>query len=670
MQFFNPIALWGLLAVSLPIIIHYFNLQKLQTVEFPSLFFLKELKKNKIKKLKLKNFLLLLIRIAFIASLALAFARPVIKQSFFIDLPEANTSTIFIVDDTFSMNNLSDDNFTNFNKTKDFIYKFKDIIKPGDKIGFIFLSNLNKYIPLSQVNLKSFEFIANKTISYGYSNFIDAYNLAIDELSNSKTINKEIFILSDFQNNLFENFDKQNLKSLKKLNVYFLPMDLQPNKNLSLTSIKFNNEIIPLNNVLSINANIKNNFDKQIDNSVLNIYVNNNKFAQKNFSIGANKNIVLTNDFNIPNNEFSEIKLELSNDLTTYDNYYFAAIHNPKKINILIINDDLNNTIFLEKALRADIIGKISFTTIPVNKLPQVDFSNYNLAIVSLNNYSSNLEKLKNYLLYNKLGLIVLPGINTDLGNYQQILKLFTNVLPEKLVTTENIEIKEIPSKSIYSNAFENLRNFSSVNFKSYFKFNKQKSYLNFTNNDNFAIHSKIKDNNILIFASAFHNNWNDLPYRSLFIPLIYNSVYFTSNTKFLKDNFIISNKNITLENIDNNYKVFSPSGKSVNLINNSFYPEEIGIYKIFKDGKLVDVFSININRSEINKEVFDFNYIVKSIKENGEYAKKIDYSMNIKDGIKTTRIGSEIWPLFLLLSIILLILEFVISNNLLMKNK
>jgi hypothetical protein len=137
-----------------------------------------------------------------------------------------------------------------------------------------------------------------------------------------------------------------------------------------------------------------------------------------------------------------------------------------------------------------------------------------------------------------------------------------------------------------------------------------------------------------------------------------------------LKDNFIISNKNITLENIDNNYKVFSPSGKSVNLINNSFYPEEIGIYKIFKDGKLVDVFSININRSEINKEVFDFDYIVKSIKENGVYAKKIDYSMNIKDVIKTARIGSEIWPLFLLLSIILLILEFVISNDLLMKNK
>ena len=51
MVFLNPAVLFGLLAASIPVLIHLFNLRKLKKIEFSTLAFLKELQKNKIRKI-------------------------------------------------------------------------------------------------------------------------------------------------------------------------------------------------------------------------------------------------------------------------------------------------------------------------------------------------------------------------------------------------------------------------------------------------------------------------------------------------------------------------------------------------------------------------------------------------------------------------------------------
>jgi uncharacterized membrane protein len=80
MTFLNPAILFGLLAASIPILIHLLNLRKLKKIEFSTLIFLKELQKNKIRKIKIKQWLLLLLRVLLILFIVLAFARPTLKS--------------------------------------------------------------------------------------------------------------------------------------------------------------------------------------------------------------------------------------------------------------------------------------------------------------------------------------------------------------------------------------------------------------------------------------------------------------------------------------------------------------------------------------------------------------------------------------------------------------
>ena len=87
MTFLNPAVLIGLAAASIPILIHLLNLRKLKTIEFSTLIFLRELQKNKIRRVKLKQLLLLALLVLII--LMIVTRGKIRNKSMFLILPIA-----------------------------------------------------------------------------------------------------------------------------------------------------------------------------------------------------------------------------------------------------------------------------------------------------------------------------------------------------------------------------------------------------------------------------------------------------------------------------------------------------------------------------------------------------------------------------------------------------
>lgn len=79
MSFLNPLFLLGLLAAAIPVIIHLFTRRRPREQQFPSLEFLTEVNQSEIRRLQLKQWLLLLLRTLAVAALALAMARPALR---------------------------------------------------------------------------------------------------------------------------------------------------------------------------------------------------------------------------------------------------------------------------------------------------------------------------------------------------------------------------------------------------------------------------------------------------------------------------------------------------------------------------------------------------------------------------------------------------------------
>lgn len=102
MSFLNPLFLLGLAAASIPILIHLFTRKRPREVPFSSLEFLAEVNRSEIRRLRLRQWLLLLLRTLAVASMALAISRPALKGTTVL-ARGASTTAVVLVDQSGSM---------------------------------------------------------------------------------------------------------------------------------------------------------------------------------------------------------------------------------------------------------------------------------------------------------------------------------------------------------------------------------------------------------------------------------------------------------------------------------------------------------------------------------------------------------------------------------------
>src|SRR5436309_15674501 len=81
MNFLNPFFLIGSMTLAVPVLIHLVRREKTEIIPFSTLMFLLRVPKRAIRQQKIKNLLLMALRLALLALLVLAFARPYITQA-------------------------------------------------------------------------------------------------------------------------------------------------------------------------------------------------------------------------------------------------------------------------------------------------------------------------------------------------------------------------------------------------------------------------------------------------------------------------------------------------------------------------------------------------------------------------------------------------------------
>ena len=102
MSFLTPFFFVGLAAVLVPILIHLVRRARAPRVEFPSLMFVRQIPQRTIRRRRLQNLLLLLLRCLALAALVLAFVRPYVSWGADESLARGRTA-ILLLDRSFSM---------------------------------------------------------------------------------------------------------------------------------------------------------------------------------------------------------------------------------------------------------------------------------------------------------------------------------------------------------------------------------------------------------------------------------------------------------------------------------------------------------------------------------------------------------------------------------------
>ena len=195
MIFANPIFLWGLLALLIPIAVHFFNFRRYRKVYFSNVERLMEVKSEKRRVKELRRWLVLLMRCLAIAALVLAFAQPTLPGS--EQLQSGTTAVSVYVDNSFSMENSGRDG-SQLETAKQKAREVAAAYRPGDR--FQLISNTLAGEEFRWLSRDEFlDAVDALQINPASRRLSEVAQRQADFLGQSGAANRHAYLLSDFQ---------------------------------------------------------------------------------------------------------------------------------------------------------------------------------------------------------------------------------------------------------------------------------------------------------------------------------------------------------------------------------------------------------------------------------------------------------------------------------------
>lgn len=654
MHFKNPEILWCFFLIFIPVIIHLFYFRKKKKVYFSNIKILKELsvKSNSIKKLK-KIFLLIL-RIAYISALILAFSNLYLNQK---NSKNNNLDKIIYIDNSESMTIQGEKGELLSQAKNDAISLIKSF---ENNVRIKVLTNgLPFSAPQSFNKQKSIQEIEKISVSTN----VFKIDKIINWLSENKLSKNQLYIFSDFQKSSSNKTYYLNSTLVKQ----YLPSQTS---NIYIDSVWFSKPYHSQKENCEINFRLNNNSKFNLENLELKLnledfnrtfYTSIPKYSKKNISYSfveqnkkSNKGSITVTDLN-----------------TQFDNTFRFNYDISSQIELLLINGkdssaSVKNVLNLEE--------KINISTVNESKLNDKTF--INKQVIILNGLRGISPFLKSQLI-NKLNkntsIIIFPG-KMDFLKKEDYEKLLKEIETGRIlkINHSKTQITSIESESIFFKGVLKLKSKPKINRVT------TKHYIDFECNKSFPLIKLNNDSPILIknihtpfylFTSSLSSDDSDIIKNALFPTIVLricelssksNLRYFINDSK---ENYTLYNKILSNNQplkLKNDSKEYIPKQSTkenqtkIDLINLNLKPD---FYNVIQNEKIRETVSVNNNPSESKLNYYNKTELLsifnpKSINENG--------SPITESTIKLQK-EKKTWKLFIMLSLILIFAEISI---------
>ena len=677
MVFLNPTILLGLLAASIPVILHFLNLRKIKKIEFSTLAFLKELQKSKIRKIKIKQLLLLLLRVLIIAFLVLSFARPTLESTTIGGTSSnAKITAVIIIDNSFSMS-VIDEKGSFLNQSKDIVKDLISSFQNGDDVHVLTTSeNIDNITPTAQ----TIDGIEVSYIALPIGKLLSTSNKII---SNSQNLNKEVYLFSDFQKNTFLNTDSLNNNyGFKNTKFYLFHFESNTINNLSATNLKINNQIFELNKSVDVTLEVSNFSNTNMTNKLNSLFVNQKKVAKKSVSIFSNSTKNIQFKSTISNTGIIDFTSMLEDDDINYDNILYNSIIVPDRKNILFVGKNEQEFLFIKSAIKSNSDKTTDFTYVHSKNLKTINLDSYNTLVVAGGYSGNNFAEIVKVYVENGGSVILFPSNKYNMDEENKLLSsLKIPNVKAYSKSDNNISINSFDeidfTHPIFNGIFSNNnRDIESPNIYKYIKQTtngRGKSIITLQDKSSFLSEYKFGKGKILLFNVNPNVEWSNFPLKNIFSPIINRSIsylvsnYSTENSSIAGDVISVDiskrkSKQIKIVRPDKSVELISVKSKNNYL--NYGNTDLIGVYKFYSKNILLDVRAVNYNIMESNLEPYPISKFTKTIEDETNVITEISSSDDYKTKISTARYGSELWKIFLVIALLLALLEMYVARS------
>lgn len=681
MTFLNPAVLFGLFAASLPVLIHLFNLRKVRTVEFSTLQFLKELQRQKIRKIKIKQWILLALRVLGIILLVMAFARPTLQGTTLAGAGSAaKTTAVILFDDSFSMEALSSTGSA-FNRAKSFASEIISNLNEGDQSVLIPFSLRKDETPFSTVSPAEMQKrITALTPSVISGTLHEAVLRAAGILASSDNFNKEVYILSDLQKSRLA--DGEVVTDLSnglnnRVKVYVLPLAEKQPLNISVDSLLLRSRILQKNKTIYLSSFVTNHSSSQ-STAVVSLFINGERVAQNSITLAPGATGEAGLESVLKSSGPQEIYASVEDDDLQEDNKRFLGFLVPDQLKIGMFSDDPSELTLADLALKAgDFNGTLKIDKRVSAQINSVNLNDYN--VLFLCGSAINTERINTYIEQGG-GVFLFPSAKSTVASFNPVISsLGLGAVTENRAGLKDGLQTEKPdfAHPLFYGLFHsgNKSELESPLVSSYLRIDPAgagRPIIQLQDKSPFLTEYKKGRGKVLLLSVPPTQYSGNLPFKSLFALMLYRGALYLSTGED-KENTVTAGqpillpvppgKQITVTLPDKKDEIVPAGDKKQITFSET---RQNGIYRYSAGGSIFALAAVNTNPAESEFGTLSFTDVkdyFSSVRLKGSI-NELSGKGSLTAGIKEARYGAELWRYFLLFALLVFIAEMLIGRN------
>lgn len=688
MSFYNPLMLYGLVATLIPLAIHLLSRRRTVSLPFSNVALLQTLQQDRMRRVKLRQILLLLIRSLLILLLVLAFSRPAVQGSG--AGANVRTAAALLIDRSMSMRHADGRGGDLFRQATGVAARVLDSFSPQDEVVIYLVDDRIATLDASSLGQLK-QRLGGLAPGYRSTDMAAAVEDALKRLTQASAPNRELYLFTDGARHGWKELPLgDGSREIERLSFFSSLHRPRRSNNVSIASVSASERLLAPGTPAAVQVVLKNQSPSAQNSLALVATSGGARVAQEQVALGAGEERRIFLNFTPERGGAIPFSVDIGADDLPADSRFRTFIHVPDSLKVLLVGSGAD-VYYLEQAFRS-LSGPTSrnlIRTVSPEALPTTDLEGWSSV------WLCNVPRLSDFTvseLQHKVeqgtGLVVALGSTIDARHYSD--RILDRLIPARLIAVSGSP--RLPGGD--TSVFRSLRlplpdhllfsglltgeDAQSPHFYAHYRVRLSEGarpIVAFSDGFPAIAESRLGRGRVFLITTAFDLAWSELPVSGLMVPLVERMARYLAQTAAASGGSDYRVGQSIFREIDDAHPreaaLAPPSGDT-----RTIWPEqqggravwrvgeveEPGYWGITAGGRAVDRFAVQVDPAESDLSPLTESEWTALIPAARHHILSDDDA--VPETIRQSRYGRELWQILLAAALAMAIAEMAVARS------